>query len=374
MTTRRFRLLRRFPLQSAAAHRGGAASCSFSCAGPVAHQPSNLVRPRLSIRALRPGDMGAALADRRLLHQLRQPSRRHSGLPAGRAAAHSESSRRARAGPLSRPRRPRGPIERRAQHMGTAPPTDPYSALVAAAVSCVPDACWGPAAMWWVTRRLYGNLGGYTALGLYCFSPAVLRACVAPNPEVLAALGVYGGVYTCIGVQPTPCRGLRTQMEIRASCCSSSSFGIAAASHIAALPVAALLRPGGHAVAGRGPPVPGIAGGASSRRRGRSWVVFACYGFSPGCLQLCFPLRCGIPLVLARPSRGASSSSPGQRGHHHCRRGSGAGCSIWGLRRFAPATSAIRLRCSAPWSSSRSSPPEYPAVPGCGRSRSCSRL
>ena len=54
--------------------------------------------------------------------------------------------------------------------------------------------------LWWVTRRLYGNLGGYTALALYCFSPAVLKACVAPTPEVLAALGVYGGVYTSIGV------------------------------------------------------------------------------------------------------------------------------------------------------------------------------
>ncbi|MGD1107387.1 MAG: hypothetical protein ABR865_10095, partial [Terracidiphilus sp.] len=54
--------------------------------------------------------------------------------------------------------------------------------------------------IWWVTRRLYGNLGGYTALALYCFSPPVLRACVTPNPEVLAALGVFGGVYTCIGV------------------------------------------------------------------------------------------------------------------------------------------------------------------------------
>ena len=48
--------------------------------------------------------------------------------------------------------------------------------------------------IWWVTRRLYGDLGGYTALALYCFSPAVLKACVAPDPDVLAALGVYGGV------------------------------------------------------------------------------------------------------------------------------------------------------------------------------------
>src|SRR5271168_3948117 len=40
--------------------------------------------------------------------------------------------------------------------------------------------------IWWVTRRLYGNFGGYTALALYCFCPAVLHACLSPNPEVLA--------------------------------------------------------------------------------------------------------------------------------------------------------------------------------------------
>src|ERR1035441_4312508 len=87
--------------------------------------------------------------------------------------------------------------------------------------------CMLGAGLWWVTRRLYGNLGGYTALGLYCFSPAVLRACVAPNPEVLAALGVYGGVFA-------HCR---------------AGVGSAAG-------------PGGHAVGGRGAPSPGAAGGA----------------------------------------------------------------------------------------------------------------
>ena len=46
------------------------------------------------------------------------------------------------------------------------------------------------ACIWWVTRRLYGNFGGYTALALYCFSPPILKACVAPDPEVFAALGV----------------------------------------------------------------------------------------------------------------------------------------------------------------------------------------
>src|ERR1700761_452395 len=27
------------------------------------------------------------------------------------------------------------------------------------------------ACLWWVTRRLYGNTGGYVALALYCFAP-----------------------------------------------------------------------------------------------------------------------------------------------------------------------------------------------------------
>ena len=73
--------------------------------------------------------------------------------------------------------------------------------------------------LWWVTRRLYGNRGGYTALALYCFSPAILKACVAPNAELLAALGVYGGVYTCIGVAHAmqgPRRKARPRMDRRA--------------------------------------------------------------------------------------------------------------------------------------------------------------
>ena len=47
--------------------------------------------------------------------------------------------------------------------------------------------------LWWVARRLYGNLGGYTALALYCFCPAVLSACLNPNPEILAAPAANGG-------------------------------------------------------------------------------------------------------------------------------------------------------------------------------------
>jgi hypothetical protein len=89
-------------------------------------------------------------------------------------------------------------------------------------------------AIWWVTRRLFGNLGGYTALALYVFSPIVLRASIAPNPEILTALGFFGGLYTSIGVAHAmqgPRRKWRPRIVLLTVC-----FGVVAASHIAALP------------------------------------------------------------------------------------------------------------------------------------------
>ena len=59
---------------------------------------------------------------------------------------------------------------------------------------------WLGGAIWWVTRRMYGNLGGFFALALYCFSPEMIRACLRPNNEILAAWGMYGILYTAIGV------------------------------------------------------------------------------------------------------------------------------------------------------------------------------
>src|SRR3954470_7724944 len=42
-------------------------------------------------------------------------------------------------------------------------------------------------ALWWVTRRLYSDLGGYVALTLFCFSlPMILHSSVA-SPDVVAA-------------------------------------------------------------------------------------------------------------------------------------------------------------------------------------------
>jgi len=154
--------------------------------------------------------------------------------------------------------------------------------------------------LWWVTRRLYGNLGGYTALALYCFSPAVLRACVAPDTEVLAALGVYGGVYTCIGVAHAM-QGPRKKWRPRIVLLTAA-FGLAASSHIAALPVVALL--GLVAMlwvseGRRSQVLPVVLIGAA----GELACVFACYGFSPDAFSYVFRSSAGFVSVSLDPAK-----------------------------------------------------------------------
>jgi hypothetical protein len=61
-------------------------------------------------------------------------------------------------------------------------------------------AVWLGGGLWWVARRLFGNEGGFLALGLYCFCPEVVRLAVTPNNDILAMWGLYGLVYTAIGV------------------------------------------------------------------------------------------------------------------------------------------------------------------------------
>src|ERR1035438_3273420 len=161
--------------------------------------------------------------------------------------------------------------------------------------------------IWWVTRRLYGNFGGYTALALYCFSPAVLKACVAPNAELLAALGVYGGVYTCIGVAHAmqgPRRKWRPRILLL-----MAAFGLAAASHIAALSIVALL--GLIAMLW-------IAEGFRSEMlpvvlmaiAGALVFVFACYGFSPDAFSYLFRSAAGLLWVSLDPALRFFSALP----------------------------------------------------------------
>jgi hypothetical protein len=61
------------------------------------------------------------------------------------------------------------------------------------------------ASVWYVSRRLYGNPGGYMALMLYCFSPAVIRSSAlwVAEPDVAGAWGTFGAVFTAIAVSHT---------------------------------------------------------------------------------------------------------------------------------------------------------------------------
>jgi len=167
------------------------------------------------------------------------------------------------------------------------------------------------AGLWWVARRLYGNMGGYVALSLYCFSPPILKACVTPNPDIFAALGVYGGIYTCIGVahamqgpRRKPGIGLRRwggKWRPRIILLTVV-FGIAAGAHIAALPVAALL---GFAL------MIWIAEGRRSQllpvvllaSAGALVLVFALYGFSPDAFSYVFRSAAGFISVSLLPAR-----------------------------------------------------------------------
>ena len=56
------------------------------------------------------------------------------------------------------------------------------------------------ASIWYVARRLYGNIAGYIALILYAFSPFFVIHSSTVQPEVIAGWGAFGIVFTAIGV------------------------------------------------------------------------------------------------------------------------------------------------------------------------------
>jgi hypothetical protein len=61
------------------------------------------------------------------------------------------------------------------------------------------------ASLWYVARRLYGNAGGYVALALYCFSPAMIVNVAGAQSlgEMGAVWGAFGTVFTAIAVAHT---------------------------------------------------------------------------------------------------------------------------------------------------------------------------
>ena len=94
-------------------------------------------------------------------------------------------------------------------------------------------------ALWWVTRRLFGNPGGFIALAFYCFCPQVIHACTYPNNEILAAFGLFAAVYTAMGVAHAlqgPPRKWRSRIVLL-----TVTLAFTAASHVAAFLLALLL-------------------------------------------------------------------------------------------------------------------------------------
>ena len=61
------------------------------------------------------------------------------------------------------------------------------------------------ASLWYVARRLCGNIGGFLALTLYCFSPSMIQSSAVwhTEPEILAAWGAFGAIFTAIAVAHT---------------------------------------------------------------------------------------------------------------------------------------------------------------------------
>jgi hypothetical protein len=61
------------------------------------------------------------------------------------------------------------------------------------------------ASLWYVARRLCGNTGGFIALTFYCFSPSLIQASAVwhTEPEIVAAWGAFGTIFTAIAVAHT---------------------------------------------------------------------------------------------------------------------------------------------------------------------------
>ena len=93
-------------------------------------------------------------------------------------------------------------------------------------------AVWLGGGLWWVARRLFGNEGGFLALALYTFCPAIIHFAVSPNNEVLAMWGLYGTVYTAMGVAHAmqgPRRKWRPRIVLL-----TLALGLASAAHLLA--------------------------------------------------------------------------------------------------------------------------------------------
>jgi hypothetical protein len=155
-------------------------------------------------------------------------------------------------------------------------------------------------ALWWVTRRLFGNLGGFVALAFYCVSPAIVAAGSQPNAEITTALGIFAAIYTAVGVAHAmqgPRRKWRPRILLLAA-----GLALVAASHSAALlltlPLAVVFMVYLAERNRTAVPMVVIAGTA-----GAFLLLFACYAFHPDALTYYFRSgagRLGIGTAAAR--------------------------------------------------------------------------
>jgi hypothetical protein len=161
--------------------------------------------------------------------------------------------------------------------------------------------------LWWVTRRLYGNTGGYIALALYCFSPPVIAATTYPNNEIWAAFGLFAAVYTAIGVSHAmqgPRRKWRPRIVLL-----TVVLGFTAAAHVPAFVLALLFTIGFMAYL------------AESKRAylptllivwvlGAMLILFASYAFRPDAFSYVFRSEAAKIGFSLQPARAFFSAPP----------------------------------------------------------------
>jgi hypothetical protein len=155
-------------------------------------------------------------------------------------------------------------------------------------------------ALWWVTRRLYGNTGGFIALAFYCFCPPVIHACTYPNNEILTAFGLFASIYTAIGVAHAmqgPPRKWRSRIVLL-----TLTLGFTAASHVAAFLLALLLAIGfmAYLAVGRRAYIVPIMMTATV---GTLLLLFASYDFSPDAFSYFFRSGAGRIWFSLQPGR-----------------------------------------------------------------------
>jgi hypothetical protein len=155
-------------------------------------------------------------------------------------------------------------------------------------------------ALWWVTRRLYGNTGGFIALALYCFCPPVIHACTYPNNEILTAFGLFASIYTAIGVAHAmqgPPRKWRSRIVLL-----TLTLAFTAASHVAAFLLALLLAVGfmAYLAVGRRAYIVPIIMTATI---GTLLLLFASYDFSPDAFSYFFRSGAGRIWFSLQPGR-----------------------------------------------------------------------